>query len=210
MIALQISNWFNNGKKYKEGVELLSQNSKDKFLLKMLSGSETPFNRKKLEEKLKAILETSSKEFSVKSPEEFLSLPAEVQKLRAKTSTLFKEANGLHAQIRAWYIEMKEHPDRTEELVKSIGKNAIRIKQIFKQLDHDWYCLDYYALHGKLPSQDVKKPKKKIEEMDAFELYKYRATLRTYKSRGQTEYIPILLAVEERYKKLTNAEGAKK
>lgn len=197
MDAVKISNWFKSGKNYKEGLQLFTEYSSNTFLAKILSHTDSSFNRKKLEEELRKMLNAAPKSFNVPTVEEFIALPEQIQRMKTEANRLFKEGTNLHARL-----EQMPEDER--------AKAAFRIKEIFKNLDHIWYCLDFYFQHKRMPDNTYQVKEKSIEEMSELELYKYMLTLRTYVSKQKMEYKPILEKVEARYKSLTHAERIKK
>lgn len=197
MDAVKISNWFKSGKKYSDGVEILAEHIGNTFLITVLRQCDSSYTRKKLEEELNKLLESAPKEFAVRSVAEFLSLPEQVQKIKKEANLMFKEARDLHSRLL-----LLPEPER--------AKAAFRIKSIFKELDYHWYCLDFYMQHKRMPEVKYEVKEKDIEQMDLHELYKERAKLRTYVSKGKMKYQALKEKVEARYKSLLNAERAKK
>lgn len=176
MASAEISEWLSGKKDYDQGVELFQKHGKNAFLKKMFSKSCTTFNRTKLIGELQTINNTvRTTRFKISSDQEYDALPEEIKKLKADSDFMFKEMRDLHSQLKHLNTV-----DRSEASFRIL------------ELEYPWKKaldeLDEYHNSKTIPKKEPAKVKVKAET--PVELWKRLQTLRTYISKGMTQYIP--------------------
>ena len=186
----QIYSWLNSGRDYTAGVALYEQygsSASQKRLLRM--NGPTKNNVEALNYELSKLIKGSAAVKNVpihRPPVE--AKPAvkpqikepivtgrrpntqEADELSKHMIDLMKVRDQLHATL--------EHVDHVQR-----GKDARMILELSDEITEGYERLDHYNKHGVLPVKPAKIERKKVDEMDLYDLMKLQQNLRTYVSR---------------------------
>ena len=202
MKLADVAKWLEGTQDYSTGVELLEHFSNNKFLIRILKKGPTEFNRDKLEEALQLIAKKNPEakkktkgKFEIRSAEQYDSLPEKVRKLTVEKDAIYKEMSFLHSQLELYKTD------------KERGAAALRVLDLDDQVKSIWKKLDYYEVHGKLPSEPEIP---EVKNMAPAEMMQRRNSLRSYISRtpkgtGKDDEIEAWIKEREQLDKLLEA-----
>lgn len=187
MSIQSISIWINSSHDYREGLELLEKYSSNGFLKRVLSKSETDYNRKKLFIELSKLNgDKIEPKFKISLPGEYDHLPDQVKDIKQKADAAFKEMRDLHSRL----LLLRDN-ERAQATFRILD-----LEQICVPL---WDQLKYFSEHKKLP---LLPGAPKVKEETREHLIIRRNNVRSYISRGQMHYQAEL---DEINKKLSDA-----
>lgn len=151
MAIASIKEWLNH-KDYDLGLELYCTLSDNTVVKKLLSLGPTEFNRKKLENELRSLLEVNSSDTEFHKNETNVpkngTEPAIIQTIKKSRSDLYARANYLHAQL-----SLVDDQTRKEY--------AFELLEIWDEIDTGWKIEDDFHKNGTVPDD---KPKVQIAE----------------------------------------------
>lgn len=181
MAIASITSWLQGSRDYPTGMVLLQKYCNNQFLIRVLSKSDSAFNRKKLADELEKIDQAeipAEARFVDPTVSEFLNLPLAIQEEKKKANLLFKEMASLFAQL-----QLLEEAGKKEELAKAI----FRIMDCDHERYRCWKKINEFTRTGKIP--EVKESKgKSLSEMSPLQLERRRLVVRSYLSKGYVQY----------------------